>query len=165
MSKNDGIPYRVLPGVRHAKGAYLTRGSGHNQRAEYSEKPKDYSYQMDRLEKKWQTAKKLMPEPVIESFKDRKTALVTLGSNEPGLKELRDDLEREGLACNFMRVLSFPFPQAVEDFLKEQEEVFVVEQNRDGQLKKLLAGEFPQQGPKMKSLLQYDGRPLMAGLY
>ena len=154
----DGLSYRTLPGIAHPKGAYLNRGSGHNQRAEYSEQAKDYTAKLDKLERKWQTAKTLMPEPVIELKTNTTQAFVTFGSNQPAVKELINWLETKHL--NFMRVRSFPFPQAVEDFLKQQKKVFVVEQNRDGQLKRLLAGEFPQQSHKLKSLLQYDGRPL-----
>lgn len=160
--EGDGISYRTLPGIRHNKGAYLNRGSGHNKKAEYSEKHQDYSWKLDKLEKKWKAAKKLMPEPVIESFPNRKTAFVTFGPNEYSLKELRDSLAKKGIPTNFMRVRSFPFPRSVEHFLKEQSKIFVVELNRDGQLKQLLSGEFPEHGHKMKSLLQYDGRPLAA---
>ena len=161
-NEGDGISYRTLPGIRHSKGAYLNRGSGHNQQAEYSERHKDYSWKLDKLERKWQTAKKLLPKPIIESLKGQTSTFVTFGPNEQSLKELRDYLEEKGRGTNFMRIRSFPFPKAVEDFFKEQSEIFVVEQNRDGQLKQLLSGEFPQHSSKMKSLLQYDGRPLMA---
>ena len=159
--QGDGISYRTLPGIQHAKGAYLNRGSGHNEKAEYSERYQDYLWKLDKLERKWQTAKTLMPEPIIESFKDRKIAFVTFGPNEQSVKELRDHLEKEDIYTNFMRICSFPFPKSVESFLKAQHEIFVVEQNRDAQLKQLLSGEFPQQSAKMKSLLQYDGRPLL----
>ena len=151
-----------MPGIRHAKGAYLNRGSGHNKKAEYSERHQDYSWKLDKLERKWQTAKTLLPEPVIDSSEDRKTAFVTFGPNEQSLQELRDSLEKEAIYTNFMRLCSFPFPKSVENFLNKQSEVFVVEQNRDAQLRKLLSGEFPQQSAKMKSLLQYDGRPLVS---
>ena len=160
--EGDGISYRTLPGIRHSRGAYLNRGSGHDQQAEYSERHKDYSWKLDKLERKWQTAKKLLPEPIIESLKAQTTAFVTFGPNEQSVKEMRDDLEKKGIETNFMRIRSFPFPKAVEDFLKGQSEIFVVEQNRNGQLKQLLSGEFPQHSSKMKSLLQYDGRPLEA---
>ena len=158
----DGISFRTLPGVRHPKGAYLTRGSGHNKRAEYSERPEDFSYLLEKLNRKWETAKKLVPQPIVESCSDKKTAFVTFGPNEPACRELISLMEPEGLRVNFMRVRSFPFPQAVDDFLKSQREVFVIEQNSTGQLKQLLSGEFPTQAYKMKSLLQYDGRPLIA---
>lgn len=159
--EKDGISYRTLPGIRHPKGAYLNRGSGHNKKADYSETPEDYFWKLDKLERKWQTAKTLMPEPITESSKNQNVAFVTFGSNDNSLKELRETLEKENILTNFIRIRSFPFPKSVELFLKEQSEVFVVEQNRDAQLKQLLSGEFPQHSKKMKSLLQYDGRPLM----
>ena len=159
--ERDGISYRTLPGVRHPKGTYLNRGSGHNKQAEYSETPEDYSWKLNKLERKWLKAKTLMPEPIIESFKERNIAFITFGANQASLKELRDQLKEENIPTNFMRIRSFPFPKSVELFLKEQAEIFVVEQNRDAQLKQLLSGEFPQYSHKMKSLLQYDGRPLM----
>ena len=140
--EKDGISYRTLPGIRHSKGAYLNRGSGHNQKAEYSERHQDYTWKLDKLKRKWQTAKKLMPEPIIESFTDRQTAFITFGPNEHSLKELRDNLKTENISTSFMRIRSFPFPRSVENFLKEHLEIFVVEQNRDGQLKQLLSGEF-----------------------
>ncbi len=158
--EGDGVSCRTLPGVRHSGGAYLTRGSGHNEKAEYSERPQDYAWKLDKLKKKWETAKKMLPEPVVESFPDRTAGFVTFGPNEQSLKELRDSLELKGILTNFMRIRSFPFPQSVESFLKEQTAIFVVELNRDGQLRQVLSGEFPEQSHKMKSLLQYDGRPL-----
>ena len=158
----DGISYRTLPGICHPKGSYLNRGSGHNKQAEYSETAEDYTWKLNKLQRKWQTAKTLMPEPIIESFQDREIAFVTFGANEDSLKELRDHLESKNILTNFMRIRSFPFPKSAEFFLKKQSEIFVVEQNRDAQLKQLLAGEFPEHSHKMKSLLQYDGRPLMA---
>ena len=160
--EEDGISYRTLPGIRHSKGAYFNRGSGHNRKAEYSERHQDYTWKLDKLERKWQTAKQWMPEPVIESFAGRKTAFVTFGPSESGVKEMKSHLEKENFKTNYMRIRSFPLAKSVEDFLNQQEEIFVVEQNREGQLKQLLGGEFPQHSYKMKSLLQYDGRPLNA---
>ena len=159
--EGDGVSYRTLPGVQNSKGAYLNRGSGHNEKAEYSERPEDYSWKLDKLNRKWETAKKLMPSSVIDSSEKTKLAFVTFGPNADSLKELRDFLLEKNILSNFLRVRSFPFPKDVEDFLERQEEVFVVEQNRDSQLKQLLSGEFPKHSPKMKSILQYDGRPLM----
>ena len=160
--EKDGISYRTFPGISHPKGSYLNRGSGHNKQAEYSETAEDYTWKLNKLQRKWETAKTLMPEPIIESFPDRDMAFVTFGANEDSLKELRDSLSHKKIFTNFMRIRSFPFPKSTELFLKQQSEIFVVEQNRDAQLKQLLAGAFPKQSQKMKSLLQYDGRPLMA---
>ena len=158
--QGDGISYRTLPGVQNPKGAYLNRGSGHNEKAEYSERHQDYSWKLDKLNRKWKTAGKHMPASVIEVSEKTKLAFITFGPNTDSLKELRDELLEKGVFSNFLRVRSFPFPEDVENFLSAQEEIFVVEQNRDGQLKQLLSGEFPEHSFKMKSLLQYDGRPL-----
>ena len=159
--EGDGISYRTLPGVQHPKGAYLNRGSGHNEKAEYSERHQDYSWKLDKLNRKWETAKKRMPSSVIESSSKTKLAFITFGPNTDSLKELRDYLLDKNISSNFLQVRSFPFPEDIESFLEEQEEIFVVEQNRDAQLKQLLSGEFPKHSFKMKSILQYDGRPLM----
>ena len=157
----DGISSRTLPGIQHSKGAYLNRGSGHNEKAEYSERQEDYSWKLDKLNKKWKTAKTRVPPSVIELSSKTKLAFITFGPNTDSLKELRDYLLEKNISSNFLRVRSFPFPEDVESFLEEQEEIFVVEQNRDAQLKQLLSGEFPEHSFKMKSILQYDGRPLM----
>ena len=159
--EGDGVSYRTLPGIQHSKGAYLNRGSGHNEKAEYSEKPQDYSWKLDKLKKKWETARTKMPASIIESSIETKLAFITFGPNTESLKELRDYLLEKNISSNFLRIRSFPFPTDIEEFLKEQEEIFVVEQNRDAQLKQLLSGEFPKHSAKMKSILQYDGRPLM----
>ena len=159
--ERDGVSYRTLPGVQHPKGAYLNRGSGHNERAEYSERHQDYSWKLDKLNRKWETAKKKMPPSEIELQSHVKLAFITFGPNKESLKELRDYLLEKNISSNYLRVCSFPFPEDIENFLKKQAEIFVVEQNRNGQLKQLLSGEFPEQSFKMKSILQYDGRPLM----
>ena len=161
--EGDGISYRTLPGIKHIKGAYFTRGSGHNQKAEYSEKPEDYKYILDKLKRKWETAKKFLPAPFIETQESAQIAFVTFGANEDNIQELREELlTTQKKAANYLRIRSIPFlNEEISDFLKKQKFVFIVEQNRDGQLKQLLSGEFPEEGYKMISLLQYDGRPLM----
>ena len=158
---NDGVSYRTLPGIRHEKGAYLTRGSGHDVKAEYSEKPQDYQYKLDKLNRKWERAKKLIPSSFIERQEGAKLAFVTFGPNEDSIQELRDFLAQKKIFSNYLRLRSFPFPEDVEPFLQAQNLIFVVELNQTAQLKQLLSGEYPHQGSKMKSLLQYDGRPLM----
>ena len=161
--EGDGISYRTLPGIKHTKGAYFTRGSGHNQKAEYSEKPEDYKYILDKLKRKWETAKKFLPAPFIETQESAQIAFVTFGANEDNIQELREELlTTKKTASNYLRIRSIPFLSAkISDFLKKQKVVFIVEQNRDGQLKQLLSGEFPEESYKMISLLQYDGRPLI----
>ena len=159
--EGDGVSYRSLPGVRQSQGAYLTRGSGHNFKAEYSEKPEDYKYKLEKLGRKWKTAKKYMPASFIEEQEGADLAFITFGPNESSIQELRDFLLEKKIFSNYLRIRSFPFPNDLKPFLKAQSQIFVVEQNRDAQLKQLLSGEFPDQSHKMKSLLQYDGRPLM----
>lgn len=158
----SGVSYRTLPGIKHPKGAYFTRGSGHNKKAEYSEEPEDYTYILDKLKRKWSHAKKYMPAPIIETQESAQIAFVTFGANESVIQELREELLTKNKDSNYLRIRSFPFPEkALSDFFKKQKHIFVVEQNRDAQLKQLLCGEFPKEGHKMISLLQYDGRPLM----
>jgi len=161
--EGDGVSYRTLPGIKNPKGAYFTRGSGHNERAEYSEKPEDYKYILDKLKRKWETAKNYMPAPFIEQQESALITFVSFGVNEACIQELRDYLlTTQKLASHYLRIKSFPFPdKQVLALLKTQKFIFVVEQNRDAQLKQILSGEFPKESHKMISLLQYDGRPLM----
>ena len=160
--EGDGISYRTLPGIKHPKGAYFTRGSGHSQNAEYSEKPEDYTYILNKLKRKWNSAKKYMPSSIIETQESAQLAFITFGVNESCIQELREELLTKNTSTNYLRICSFPFPETeLSHFLKKQKFVFVVEQNRDAQLKQLLSGEFPEESHKMISLLQYDGRPLM----
>ncbi|MBC6415703.1 MAG: 2-oxoacid:acceptor oxidoreductase subunit alpha [Bdellovibrionales bacterium] len=157
-----GLSYRTLPGIQNPKGVHFTRGSGHNKNADYSERPEDYEYILNKLGRKWETAKKEMPSSYIEFQDKAKLAFITFGANEASVKELRDDLLKKNIPSNYLRVRSFPFKtKEIFEFLKKQEIVFVAEQNRDAQLKQLLSGEFPEDSFKLKSLLQYDGRPLM----
>ena len=158
----DGVSYRVLPGADHTKSGYLTRGSGHNENADYSEEPEDYRKMQDKLKKKWNFAKSLMPKPLILEAEDSLKAFVTFGKNENAVKEAVDILEEKGIRFNLLRILSYPWHPAAEEFLKKQEEIYVVEQNRDGQLKQLLLGECPCLKGKMHSILRYDGRPFSA---
>ena len=160
--EGDGVSYRTLPGIQNPKGAYFTRGSGHNEKAEYSEKPADYKYILDKLKRKWDKAKKDMPACIIELEESVEIAFITFGANEASIQELREELTAQKKPSNYLRIRSFPFPEKqLADFLKKQKHIFVVEQNRDAQLKQLLSGEFPEESHKMISLLQYDGRPLL----
>ena len=158
----DGISYRTLPGTVHFKAGYFTRGSGHNEEAQYTEDPKEYSLMLDKLKRKWETIKSLVPDPVIEAEANTSLAFVTFGNNENVLKEVRDILKKKGVKTNYMRIRSFPFSKKVKLFLKNHSHIFIVEQNREGQLRKLLSSEFPLERPKMQSILQYDGRPFFA---
>ncbi len=158
----DGIPYRTLPGV-HPKGAYFTRGSGHTKYGAYTENSADYQDVLDRLMVKWETARTLMPEAEIRYSKFNKAALLTLGSGDGACKEALDRLEEQNVKLNYCRVKSFPFTDAVRDFIDQHEVVYVVEQNRDGQLRTMLIEDIDADQRKLVSLLHYDGMPINAG--
>ena len=158
----DGVSYRALPGTPHSKAGYFTRGSGHDEKAQYTEDPEAYALMQDKLKRKWETLKFLVPDPLTEMEEETSLAFVTFGNNEKAVREARDILKERGIRSNFMRIRSFPFTRKVEAFLERHGNIFVVEQNRDGQLKKILSGEFPLEKAKMKSILQYDGRPFFA---
>ena len=155
----DGITYRTLPGV-HPKAAYFTRGSGHTQFGTYTEDAADYQLVLDRLLKKWATAKKLMPRPVIDVSAGGRVGLVSVGSCDGAIHEARDVLRARGVVLDYMRVRAFPFGEEVEKFLAGHEVLFVIEQNRDAQLRALLTLETQVDKAKLRSLLHYSGLPI-----
>ena len=156
---DDGIPYRTLPGVS-AKGAYFTRGSGHNQYGGYTEDSAEYQVVLDRLTRKFKRAKTLVPPPVIEATGTSDIALVSVGSSRGAVTEARDILAKRGIAIDYMRIKSFPFTKEVEAFMASHEKIFVVEQNRDAQLKSLLTLETDVPKSKLHSILHYSGLPM-----
>ena len=155
----DGIGYRTLPGV-HPKAAYFTRGSGHTQYGTYTEDSTEYQIVMDRLLKKWETAKKLVPRAVIDATAGSDIGLVSIGSCDGAIHEAMDVLKAEGVGVDYMRVRAFPFSEDVERFLSAHRLLFVVEQNRDAQFKSLLTLETKVEKSKLHSLLSYDGLPI-----
>ncbi len=155
----DGIPYRTLPGV-HPKGAYFTRGSGHTQFGTYTEDSTEYQIVLDRLLRKWETAKKLVPRAIIDATAGSDIGLVSLGSCDGAIHEAIDVLKAEGVRVNYMRVRGFPFSEDVERFLAAHKTLFVVEQNRDAQFRSLLALETKVEKSKLLSLLHYSGLPI-----
>jgi len=157
----DGIPYRTLPGVS-AKGAFFTRGSGHNQYGGYTEDSHDYQIVVDRLKRKFDTAKKLVPKAIIQGRGDNKIGIVSVGSCDGAVAEAIDILKRRGQHVDYLRVRAFPFGEEVESFLASHEQIFVVEQNRDAQLKNLLVLETAVEKSKLYSVLHYSGLPLPA---
>lgn len=158
----DGIPYRTLPGV-HPKGAYFTRGSGHTKLGAYTENSADYKEVVDRLLVKWDTARTMVPAAEIEYSKFNKAAIITLGSCHGACKEALDRLEAQKVGLNYCRVRAFPFTEAVREFIDQHDVVYVVEQNRDAQLKTLLINDIEADQRKLVSLLHYDGMPINAG--
>lgn len=158
----DGIGARTLPGTSHAKAAYFTRGTGHDPKALYSEDPLVFKENMDRLIRKWETAKKLVPPPIDERVSGAKVGVIAFGSSDEAVPELRELLNAQGLTSSYLRIRAFPFSEGVKDFLSRYERIYVVEQNRDGQMRALLCTEFPQFAARLRSSLSYDGWPLAA---
>ncbi|MCP5473092.1 MAG: 2-oxoacid:acceptor oxidoreductase subunit alpha [Steroidobacteraceae bacterium] len=155
----DGIPYRTFPGV-HPKGAYFTRGSGHSQYGTYTEDSVEYQIVLDRLLRKFATAKELVPKPVIDRDPKTEVAIVSIGSCDGAIREARDLLRSQGIATNYLRIRGFPFGEEVEQFLAEHRVLYVVEQNRDAQLKSLLTLETRVEKAQLRSLLHYSGLPV-----
>ena len=155
----DGICYRSLPGD-HPRGAYLIRGSGHNQAGAYTERSDEYIEVMDRLRRKFDTAATLVPGPIIERTPNADMAIVSLGSCHGAIQETRDRLAEKGLASDYMRIRSFPFCDDVRSFIDSHPRVFVVEQNRDAQLRSLLMTETGIAADRLVPVLYYGGEPL-----
>jgi 2-oxoglutarate ferredoxin oxidoreductase subunit alpha len=157
-----GIAARTLPGV-HAKGAYFTRGSGHTSQATYTEDADEYREVMDRLARKLATAADEVPEPEIDAQGETTLGVVSIGGCHAAVREALSQFRGEGIAVDYMRIRGFPFGSAVADFLAKHRRCFVVEQNRDAQLRSLLAIETGTPLDKMIPVLDYGGMPLTAG--
>jgi len=155
----DGITARTLPGV-HPKAAYFTRGSGHTQYGAYTEDAADYQVVLDRLLKKWATARRLVPRAVIDATAGAACGIVSLGSCDGAIQEAKEVLRSRGVVVDYMRVRAFPFSEDVEKFLAAHELLFVVEQNRDAQFRSLLTLETAVDKKKLRSLLHYSGLPI-----
>jgi 2-oxoglutarate ferredoxin oxidoreductase subunit alpha len=156
---DDSIPYRTLPGVT-PKGAYFTRGSGHNQYGGYTEDSAEYQVVVDRLLRKFKRARALVPPPVVEATGTSEIGLVAVGSCRGAVTEARDILAKRGIPIDYMRIKAFPFTKEVETFMASHEKIFVVEQNRDGQLRSLLTLETDVPKSKLHSILHYSGLPM-----
>jgi 2-oxoglutarate/2-oxoacid ferredoxin oxidoreductase subunit alpha len=160
---HDAVPYRTLPGTHPSKGAYFTRGSSHNAMAAYSEEGKDYTEVMQRLLRKFETAKSLVPQPVVRQAKEKaKYGILYYGSTSVAMDEAFASLSSEGLHLDTLRIRAFPFADAVADFILAHEQVFVIEQNRDAQMAKLIVNECTIDPARLISILHYDGTPITA---
>jgi 2-oxoglutarate ferredoxin oxidoreductase subunit alpha len=155
------VAARTLPGV-HPKGSFFTRGSGHNKLGGYTETPDEYQEVVDRLLKKHKAAAKFVPEPIIQRRGDSQFGVITLGGCDLAVREALDLLAERGVAADFMRLRGFPFSETVEAFLEEHDFCFVIEQNRDAQLRSLLTLETAVSKDKLRSVLVYGGFPLSA---
>ena len=159
----DGICYRTYPGTHAEKGAFFTRGSSRDEMAVYTEKGEKYEENMLRLMAKWETIKEYVPGPeIILCDESSDTAVLYFGTSEESSREALDYLAEDGIKLDAMRVRSFPFNKDVEHFIDSHERVFVIEQNRDAQLRTLLMAEFELGPDKLKSVLCFDGTPISA---
>jgi 2-oxoglutarate ferredoxin oxidoreductase subunit alpha len=155
----DGIPWRTLPGTDHLMASYFTRGSGHDAQARYSERAEDYKATVDRLAKKYETAKQYVPKPVIEKT-GSKVGFIAFGTTDFALQECRDQLRREQrFETDYLRLRALPFTEDVRKFVAEHDRVYVVEQNRDGQMGDLLRLEVGEDQTKIRKILHYTGLP------
>ena len=159
----DGIPYHTYPGTHPTKGGYFTRGTTRNPYAAYSEKGDDYTYNVQRLLQKLETAKGLVPQPIVTRCKQKtRFGVIFYGSTSPAMAEAAVALEEEGTHVDTMRIRAFPFSDAVSEFVLEHDLVFVVEQNRDAQLRAMLVNELNLDPARVMPVLHYDGTPITA---
>jgi 2-oxoglutarate ferredoxin oxidoreductase subunit alpha len=159
----DGVPYRTIPGTHPTKGSYFTRGSSRDEYAVYTEDSAAYKRNMDRLAKKFETVKTKVPAPVIYNAKNTsKIGMIFFGTSTYSSEEAVDILKAEGTAIDMMRLRSFPFNKEVHDFINSHDRIFVVEQNRDAQMRSLLMIELGINPDKLISILNYDGMPITA---
>ena len=159
----DGIPYRTLPGTHPEKGSFFTRGSSHTEYAAYTESSDEYRKGMERLMKKWDTAKTLVPSSIVyPSKKKSDTGIIFFGTSTYSAEEAMDKLAEKGIHVDALRLRGFPFDAAFEDFIKSHKQIFVIEQNRDAQLKSLMMIELGTEASKLHSVLNFDGMPITA---
>lgn len=160
----DAIPYRTLPGTDHPKASYFTRGSGKNEKAQYTERPEDYQNNMFRLARKFETAKTYVPKPILEASGDHKIGIIAYGTSHFAVIESRSQLENESkIETDYMRVRAYPFTPEVGEFVAKHETIYVVEQNRDGQMLNLLKTDLDaSQATKLRSVTYFGGLPLDA---
>jgi len=158
----DGIAYRTVPG--DGLPAYFTRGSGHNPKAQYSERPDDYVNNVDRLARKFETARKIVPGPIVETTPGAKVGFIAYGTSHWAVTESRDQLsEQADLKASYLRVRSFPFNEDLVKFIDAHDRVYVIEQNRDAQLLQLIKLDVtPDRVAKLRSVLHYSGLPIDA---
>jgi 2-oxoglutarate/2-oxoacid ferredoxin oxidoreductase subunit alpha len=158
----DGVPYRTVPG--DGMPSYFTRGSGHNAKGQYSERPDDYVDNMDRLLRKFETARKFVPKPIIERNPKAKIGFIAYGTSEYATEESRDQLKEEtNVETSYFRLRAYPFTDDLAKFVDAHDRVYVIEQNRDAQLLQLMKLELtPEQCAKLRSVLHYNGLPIDA---
>lgn len=160
----DGIPYRTLPGNIHPLASYFTRGTGHDENANYSEDSANWHELLNRLRRKFEGARTLVPGPVIDLMPEAEIGIIAFGSTEPAITEARQQLANHGLMTDFMRVRALPFTREISDFIRGHAHSYVIEMNRDGQLHQLLSLDMPEEATRLISVAYTDGLPLTARL-
>ena len=158
----DNIPYRTVPGNKHPKSAYYARGTGHDDYAMYSEKPEDWEENLDRIKRKVDSSRDMLPGPVIIPRSGSKDGIIAFGSTDFAVREACDYLEAEGVNLDYLRVRALPVSPKVLEFIRKYERVYVIENNRDGQMHSILSLELPDRASDLVSLSHIDGLPLTA---
>src|SRR5271168_519503 len=160
----DAIGYRTLPGTQHPQAAYFTRGSGHNDKAQYTERPDDYQNLMERLNRKFENARTVVPKPIIVQTGKSKIGLIAFGSSDFAVLKSRDQLKKKyGVETDYLRIRAYPFTREVHDFVSSHERVYVIEQNRDAQMQSLLKLDLPAtEITKLRSVRHFNGLPMDA---
>jgi len=158
----DGIPYRTLPGNRHPRAGYFSRGTGHNEYAVYSENSKVWESNMNRLRLKYKTARTIVPKPIVDNSENSEVGIITYGSNEPAVYEARTILKNEGIPCDYLRIRALPFAEEVNEFVQAHKRVYIVETNHDGQMNQLITMELPDKATKFRSVCLDNGFSLSA---
>jgi len=158
----DGIGWRTLPGTNHPAAAYFTRGTGHNEAAGYSERPEDWQSNLERIERKHDTARGLVPQPIIDANGEAEIGLISYGTNDPAVVEARDRLAKIGVKTSYLRVRALPLESALVEFIKKHQRVYVIENNLDGQMHSLIQLHAPEYATRLVSIAKCDGLPLSA---
>jgi 2-oxoglutarate ferredoxin oxidoreductase subunit alpha len=158
----DGIPHRTVPGNMHAEASYFARGTGHDEFAHYSEDPQNWQENLDRLKQKYMSAVKEIPNPVSIKSKQSNFGIISFGSTDLAIQEVLHLLKQNNSDMDYLRVRGIPFDKSIENYLKTHEKIFVVEANRDGQMKNILCANFPACANKLISVSKVDGLSLSA---
>ena len=158
----DGIPYRTLPGNQNPRAAYLARGTGHTETGSYSERPADWQKNLDRLTRKHDTARTLVPKPILDEVEGAKIGIIAYGSTDPAIQEARDRLQSRGVATSYLRVRALPLEVMTRAFVEKYDRVYVAELNQDGQMHQLVRLHVPERAAQIRSVRICDGLPMSA---
>jgi 2-oxoglutarate ferredoxin oxidoreductase subunit alpha len=158
----DGIGWRTLPGTDHPLASYFTRGSGHNERANLSERSEDWVGNMERLARKFETARTLVPAPIMDLNNNAEVGIIGFGSTEPAIEEARVQLAAQGIQTSFLRLRALPFNEDLTMFLASHRRIYVVEMNSDAQVCQLVRMHSPVDAAKVKPANNNDGLPMTA---